>query len=78
MKVIDNREFVRTWMHATSNKLGTREVAKKLDMTTGSVYAKASNLRKRGVKLPTMAFPMQSDDVEALNKMIVKLQRGGK
>lgn len=46
--MITDKRFVKTWM--TSDTLG--EVAKKLNTTRGSVSAKATTLRGRGVNLP--------------------------
>lgn len=71
MKAINNRKFVKAWM--TSDTIN--DVADKMRMTVSSAYAKAYNLRKRGVNLPDKKrVSTPHDTVEDLNKLIDELQ----
>lgn len=73
-KSINNRQFVRTWM-----KLGSAsQVATKLGLSLSSVYTKANNLRKKGVKLPPSAHNQNEDTVDDLNKIIAAYSKGKK
>lgn len=65
------KEFVLAWIESAKKGQGLQGVADKCDLTTVSAAAKASYLRKKGVKLPTMPRAKRVDvSVEALNQLI--------
>lgn len=73
---MDDSKFVEEWIYAYKNVTGLKALAEKLHMEYAEVTAKASRLRRAGVKLPTMPKKGQKNnvletDVEALNKYIV-------
>ncbi|MEV6241034.1 hypothetical protein [Lentzea sp. NPDC051838] len=73
-KVIDNREFVVTWI----NSLTVGAVASALGITKKSASTRASYLRKLGVKLPKMRPPVADNlEVAQLNSLIKQHTRSG-
>jgi hypothetical protein len=67
---INNREFVIAWMHSTS----CTAVAKTLGITADQASARASYLRKMGVRLPKMTRQLKNNSLEVaqLNSIIKK------
>ncbi|NIL77154.1 hypothetical protein [Rhodococcus sp. B10] len=74
-KRIDNRELVVTWLNSES----LDDVAKAMGRTRASVQTRASELRKRGVKLPKFTSRMSETakqlEVAQLNSIISKHQK---
>lgn len=71
----DNREFVVTWLNSES----AAAVAKALGRSVPTIYQKASELRKAGVKLPKFerrrSETARKLEVAQLNSLINKHQR---
>ena len=77
-KRIDNRDFVVTWLNSES----IEDVAKAYARSKPAVAAKATELRKRGVKLPKFTSKLSETaskiEVAQLNSIINKHQREGR
>lgn len=76
MSEMSNEEFVRAWVKAVKDEIGLKQFA--LDNKIGYTDAsqRASALRAKGVKLPTMPAKGQNNrilkiNVEELNKIVV-------
>ena len=63
---VTNAEFVLIWQQASS----VEEVANKLGILKGSASQRASNLRKKKVKLKRMPRSVSQYTVEELNSLI--------
>lgn len=77
-KRIDNREFVITWLNSES----LDEVVKATGIPKASAQSRASQLRKRGVKLPKYTGRKSETalkvEVAQLNSIINKHQKEGR
>jgi hypothetical protein len=71
VKFLTDEQFVTAW--ATSKSLD--EVAKKTKLVKISVQARASRLRKLGVKLAKFSRRRKIVDVDKLNKLLKRLQK---
>jgi hypothetical protein len=71
MKFLTDVEFVTIWMK--SNSLA--EMAKKTKLVKISIQARATRLRRLGVKLPKFSAMKKTVDVAAINKLIKKLSK---
>jgi hypothetical protein len=76
-KPVSNEDFVKAWIHAFKHQTGLRELANKLGMEYPSVSGRATQLRKAGVRLPTMPKKNQKTNVltvdpKPLNDLLVK------
>lgn len=65
--MVTSKRFVKTWMeHDTVG-----QVAQKLNLSKSGTSARATQLRKKGVKLPTKIHPRSFDyNVDELNDII--------
>ena len=63
-------KFVRTWVEAYDQDRSAKWVANKLGMTRTQVFSKAYNMRKKGVRLPTLTKSTEEFDVDKLNSLI--------
>lgn len=75
-KDVSNEEFVKEWIYAFRQTTGLRALADKLGMDYPSVSNRATQLRKAGVRLPTMPKKNQKSNVlvinpEPLNKILI-------
>lgn len=70
MSTISDRKFVSAWVDAYNENRGVTGVANKLSISKTQASAKASNLRKQGVKLPSMPLGVREYSVESLNNII--------
>lgn len=72
MSEISNTKFVRSWVRAFNSNTGVQGVAKELGISTVSASAKATNMRNKGVKLPSMPRGRyaRDHDVDYLNNLI--------
>lgn len=66
--MVDIKEFVLVWEKSSS----VGEVAKHFGIARDTASVKASNLRKKGVKLKVMSSAFQPIDVQGLNELIGK------
>jgi hypothetical protein len=74
---VTNEQFVTYWLSAYQEGIGLIGMVKKYNLDYGQASARASQLRKAGVKLPTMRAPgknntSQEVDVGKLNAMVVE------
>lgn len=72
-----NEKFVELWVAAYKDEIGLMGLVKQQDWQYGQVSARASGLRRAGVKLPTMKSPNQKNNYltvnsKTLNDIIVK------
>lgn len=66
-KLVSYEEFVKAWMSSTK----VAEVMEKTGMKYADATSLATNLRKRGVNLPSFkSLRRQNVDVEGLNMLI--------
>ncbi len=65
---VSNEEFVRAWQSSYS----VAEAASKTGMDRGDARARASYLRKRGVKLKTFYRKREGVDVASLNAVVAE------
>jgi transposase len=64
-------QFVRVWMAAKVQGKTTHWVADTLNSSYGTVYARASLLRKKGVNLPRLTSIRPARlDINSLNELI--------
>lgn len=77
VSAISDEKFVELWLDGYKRQIGLLGLVKEQDWVYVTASARASALRKAGVKLPTMRVPRQKNnsltvDVKALNAMVVK------
>lgn len=69
---VSNTDFVKAWMTCKTVK----QVAEKLGLNRSQVSAKAGDLRKKGVTLPTkQSNYVDPNSVEALNKIVKRYSK---
>lgn len=73
MNRIDDKKFIQAWMESETYS----DVAKKMNMPSGSINAKSMNLRKRGVKLPKLMKPKKKSlyTVTELNDLVASYSK---
>ena len=74
--MIEDERFVKEWINAYKNVTGLKALAEKLGVPYAEASARASRLRRAGVKLPTMPKKDQKHntlevDVDGLNSIII-------
>lgn len=72
-----NEDFVKLWLVAYQDNIGLMGLVKQQEWRYGQTSARASGLRRAGVKLPTMKSPNQKNnyltvDPKPLNDIIVE------
>lgn len=73
---VSDEEFVKLWLDGYKRQTGLLGLVKEQGWVYVTASARASVLRKAGVKLPTMRVPRQKNnvltiDAKALNKLVV-------
>lgn len=74
---VDNTKFVELWIAAYKEGIGLMGLVKEQEWQYGQTSARATGLRRAGVKLPTMVSPKQKNNYlkvnpKPLNDLIVK------
>lgn len=74
---VSNEKFVELWIKAYKKQIGLKGLVQQQDWVYVTASARASSLRRAGVKLPTMRSPKQVNNSlvinpKVLNDMIVK------
>ncbi len=67
---VTNKEFVQAWLKCYNNRGNFIDIARDLDISKQLVNQKATALRIKGVKLPSLKESINSDDVASLNALI--------
>jgi hypothetical protein len=70
MNVIDDKQFVTTWVEAFNKRRGVAHVAERMNIDHTQASAKANVLRKKGVNLPAMPRGRVGYSVDYLNQVI--------
>jgi transposase len=77
-KRIKVEEFVRAYMTAFQAGQTRDELAETLGVSPATVYLRAAELRRKGVKLPLIEAPKGLSVVERANEELAKFLKGKK
>lgn len=67
---VSNKQFVVAWVEAYTKGQGIAGVARRVNLDSTQVSAKANNLRKNGVNLPAMPRGRAGYSIDDLNQII--------